>query len=210
MNRILETVTLLAVSLLIPAGAAGQEGGSIRSKSLRSQPGSPLQEAGAYFDDTVLRVLLVNVSDREVTQALVGLVLEDGSSTVPAKTQSGLVCRANVPPGGFLVVTEAHNGFDRAVSYFREKGITNKKVTSGVTQVRFADGSEWTYPLESKGRFEEQNDEKLEQKVQALTEQRFPDKSMAGALFSPDQQKNVSTCRTSTEEPIPAKVRVPK
>src|ERR1039457_4028391 len=133
MNKILETVTLLAVSLLIPAGAAGQEGGSITSKSLRSQPGSPLQEAGADFNDTVLRVLLVNVSDREVTETVVGLVLEDGSSTVPAKTQSGRVCRANVPPGGFLAVTETHNGFDRAVSYFREKGITEKVVSSGVT-----------------------------------------------------------------------------
>ena len=49
MNRILETVTLLTVSLLIPAGAAGQEAGSITSKSLRSQPGSPLQEAGAVL-----------------------------------------------------------------------------------------------------------------------------------------------------------------
>jgi hypothetical protein len=83
-------------------------------------------------------------------------------------------------------------------------------VTSGVTQVRFADGSEWTYPLESKGRFEEQKDGELAQKVHALTEQWFPDKGTAGALFSPDQHKNVSTCRTSTEEPIPAKVRIPE
>lgn len=203
MNRILETVTLLAVSLLVPA-AGGQE------VALWSQPGSPLQPAGFYFTDTVLRVLLVNVSDREVTETVVGLVLEDESSTVQPKTQSGRVCRATVPPGGFLVVTEAHNGYDRAVSYFRDKRITSPMVTVGVTQARFADGSEWTYPLEAKGRFEEQKDEKLEQKVDALIERWFPDKDTYGAIFSPDEHKNVSTCRTSTEAPIPAKVRTPE
>jgi ATP sulfurylase len=80
-------------------------------------------------------------------------------------------------------------------------------VSSGVTQVRFADGSEWTYPLESKGRFEKQEDEKIAQKVHALKEQW---KVNVGAVFSPDEYKNVSTCRTSTEEPIPAKVRIPE
>ena len=76
--------------------------------------------------------------------------------------------------------------------------------------MRFADGSEWTYPLEAKGRFEEQKDEKLEQKVDALIERWFPDKDTYGAIFSPDEHKNVSTCRTSTEAPIPAKVRTPE
>ena len=99
MNRILETVTLLALSLLIPACAAGEEGGSI-GYTQHSQPGSPLQSAGVAIGDTELRVMLVNVSDREVTETVVGLVLEDGSSTVPAKTQSGRVCRASVPPAG--------------------------------------------------------------------------------------------------------------
>ncbi len=194
MNRILETVTLLAVSLLASVGAAGQEGGSVRLRT-PFQPGSPLQRANAIFNYTMLRVLLVNVSDREVTQTVVGLVLEDGNSSVPATTLSGRVCQANVPPGGFLIVTEAYNGFDRAVSYFREKGITKRMVTSGVIRVGFADGGEWTYPLESKGRFEEQKDKKLQEKVEALTKERFGDGGSAVAVMNPVQHKNVSTCR---------------
>ena len=170
---------LLAVSLPIPASAASP---TMSHRRLHWQSGSPLQEVSAIFNDTVLMVVLVNVSDREVTQTVVGLVLEDGSSAVQATTQSGRVCRANVLPGGFLAVTEAHNGFDQAASYFRDKGITKKEVTSGVTQVRFADGSEWTYPLERKGRFEEQADDKLGQKIEALTKERFGDKDLWSGL----------------------------
>jgi hypothetical protein len=68
--------------------------------------------------------------------------------------------------------------------------------------------------LESKGRFEEQADDKLGQKSKALAEKQLggegPRGSGAFTLYYPDQQKNVSTCRTSTEEPIPAKVRIPE
>ena len=122
MNIILETVTLLALSLLVPAAGGQKAFQELGLQGLHYQLGSPLHEAAAMFNDTVLRVLLVNSSDHEVTQTVVGLVLEDGSSAVPATTQSGRVCRASVPPGGFLVVTEAHNGFDRAVSYFPTRG----------------------------------------------------------------------------------------
>jgi hypothetical protein len=81
MKTIFEGATLVAVSLLLQAGAAAQQG----SMGLRTPivPGSPLQKAGALFNETQLRVLLVNVSDREVTETVLGLVLEDGAYARP-------------------------------------------------------------------------------------------------------------------------------
>jgi hypothetical protein len=195
MKTIFEGATLLAVSLLLQAGAAAQQG----SMSLGTPiaPGSPLQKAGALFNETQLRVLLVNVSDREVTETVLGLVLEDGAGAVPATTQSGRVCKAKVAPGGFLAVPGADNGFDSAVLYFRDKGITKKKVTVGVTRVRFADGSEWVYPLEAKGHFDEvQPDDKLAQKIDSLKKKHFGDENPSGALIAGlGLEGKVSTCQ---------------
>jgi hypothetical protein len=194
MKTIFEGATLVAVSLLLQAGAAAQQG----SMGLRTPivPGSPLQKAGAVFNETELRVLLVNVSDREVTETVLGLVLEDGAGAVPATTQSGRVCKAKVAPGGFLVVPGADNGFDSAVLYFRDKGITKKEVTVGVTRVRFADGSEWTYPLEAKGHFEVQPGDKLAQRIESLKKKQFGDVYPEGALLTGSGLGGkVSTCR---------------
>jgi hypothetical protein len=187
------SATLLAVSLLIQGGAAGQKD-SVSLSTLRTQPDSPLQLADAIFNHTMLRVLLVNVSNREVTETMLGLVLEDETGVVPATTQPGRVCKAKVAPGGFLAVTEANNGFDSAVSYFRDKGIAAKQVTVGVTRVRFADGSEWTYPLEAKGHFEKQADDKLDRKIKSLTKSQLGDQPTR-VLFGSGPEEKVSTCR---------------
>jgi hypothetical protein len=195
MKTIIEGATLLAVSLLLQAGAAAQQG----SMGLRTPivPGSPLQKTGALFNDTQLEVLLVNVSDREVTETVLGLVLEDEAGAVPATTQSGRVCKAKVAPGGFLAVRGADNGFDSAVLYFRDKGITEKKVTVGVTRVRFADGSEWVYPLEAKGHFDEaQPDDKLAQRIESLKKKQFGDVySVVALLTGSGLEGKVSSCR---------------
>jgi hypothetical protein len=94
------------------------------------------------FNDTMLTVLLVNVSGRTVEQTTMGLVLGDRASAVAPVTVTGDACIATVLPDGFLVVTAAHNGFDNAASYFSEKGILDKTATVGLVHVRFGDGSE--------------------------------------------------------------------
>jgi hypothetical protein len=136
-------IVLFALSLLVPAWAA--QTGSI---SLATPPhaAAPLQIANAFFNDTMLTVLLVNVSGRAVEQTTMGLVLGDRASVVPPVTRTGSACVATVPADGLLVVTAAHNGFDKALAYFREKGILEKAATVGLVHVRSADGSEWAYP----------------------------------------------------------------
>jgi hypothetical protein len=128
------------------------------------------------------------------TSVTMGVVMEDTSSQVQLGTRVGNACSTPVPADGFLVITEGNAGYDAAASYFSSNGIKQKGVTVGVTQVRFADGSEWNYPLEAKGRFEEQPDEKLNQKIRDLTEKQFPDKDMP--LISPAGAKGkFSTCQ---------------
>jgi hypothetical protein len=191
MNAIFKTVTLFAISLLVPAAAAQKDSLSMK---IISQAGAPLQVAGTNFGDTSLTVLLVNVSGREVRQATMGVVLEDEASVVPPATRTGRPCSATVPPDGFLVVREGNVGFDKAASYFGGKGITKKGAVIGMTHVRFADGSEWTYPLEANGHFDEQVDQAIQERVQSLAKKQFPDKDMSWAFLGPGHKGKVSTC----------------
>jgi len=147
------------------------------------------------FNETMLTVLLVNVSDRTVEQTTMGVVLGDRASVVPPVTRTGTACIATVPPDGFLVVKEVHVGFDKGASYFREKDIIEKKATIGLTHVRFADGSEWTYPLDTKGHFDEKVDQAIKDKVQALRQKLFPEKYISWAFPGPGLEGKVSTCR---------------
>src|ERR1019366_7453766 len=108
----------------------------------------------------------------------------------------GVRARLRLTPGGFLGVNEADNGFDGAVSYFRDKGIAERGVPVGVTRVRFADGSEWTYPLEMRGHFETQPDDKLTRKIAFLRKKQFGDENPLLRLMVPsDLAGKISTCR---------------
>ena len=185
-------IALLALSVLVP-GATGQTG--LMGLTTPPRADAPLQIVASMFSDTKLTVLLVNVSGRPVEEATMGVVLGDRTSPASTVTRTGNACRATVPPDGFLVVKEAHVGFDTADSYFREKGIIERTATIGLIHVRFADGAEWTYPLEAKGRFDEQLDPALKDKVHALKQKYFPDKDMSWAFPGPDQHGKVSTCR---------------
>jgi hypothetical protein len=95
------------------------------------------------------------------TSVTMGVVMGDGSSHMQLGTRVGNSCGTRVLADGFLVIAEGNAGYDAAASYFSNNGIRQKEVIVGVTQVRFADGSEWNYPLAAQGRFEEQPDERL-------------------------------------------------
>jgi hypothetical protein len=185
-------IALVVISLLVPPAAA-QKG----SMSMGTPPraDAPLQIVGTLFNDTMLTVLLANVSGRTIEHTTMGLVLGDGASVVQPMTQIGSACIATVPPDGLLVVTAAHNGFDKADSYFREKGIVEKEATIGLVHVRFADGSAWRYPLAASGRFEEKEDQAVAGKAHALKEKHFPEKDMSWAFPGSGQEGKVSTCR---------------
>jgi hypothetical protein len=185
-------IALVVLSVLVPS--AGAQNGSM-SMGTPPRADAPLQIVSTLFTDTTLTVLLANVSGRTVEQATMGLVLGDGASVVKPVTRIGRACIATVPPDGLLVVTAAHNGFDKADSYFREKGIVEKEATIGLVRVRFADGSEWTYALEANGRFDERRDQTVADKARALKEKHLPDKDMSRAFPGAGQEGKFATCR---------------
>ena len=185
-------IVLFAVCLVVPAAAA--QTGSM-SLATPPQAAAPLQIAGAFFNETMLTVLLVNVSGRTVEQTTLGLVLGDQASVVPPVTRTGNACIATVSPDGFLIVGAKHSGFDKAASYFIEKGILDKEATVRLVHVRFGDGSEWAGPLEAKGRFEEKRDQSVVDKVNALRVKHFPGEGLSWAFPGPGQGGKASTCR---------------
>ena len=185
-------IALVALCVLAPT-AAGQNGPTGLAMPRRAD--APLQIAGAIFGDNDLIVLLVNVSGRQVAEATMGLVLGDGDSASPTVTRSGSPCVATIPPDGFLVVNQAHAGFDKASAFFGENRIANRAATIGIVRVRFADGSEWSYALEANGRFDEKKDQAVVDRVHVLVAKQFPEKDMSWAFPSPGQEGKFATCR---------------
>jgi hypothetical protein len=185
-------IALPVVAQKADAGAGGREE-YIRLRTGWPRPEFPLQIAGAVFDDTNLQLLLVNLTSLQVEQVTVGVLLEDKTSPEPL-TRIGRVCTTSVPPGRFLLVTTANTGFDAADAYFRSKGMTQKVVAVGITQVRLAGGIEWNLPLEAKGRFEGERDTDLEKKIEALQRKAFGRHSVA-PFFHPSPEGKVGICR---------------
>ena len=197
MKHVAVIVSLLWIALPVVAQkadtAAGKRGESISLRTGPHQPDFPLQETGAVFNDTELQVLFVNLTSRQVEQVTVGVLWEDKTSPQPV-TRLGKVCNTSVPPGGFLLAKTANTGFDGADAYFRGKGIAQKVVAVGITQVRLAGGIEWNLPLEAKGRFEGEGDKELAEKIEALHRKAFG-RHDASIFFDPSPQRKVSTCR---------------
>jgi hypothetical protein len=197
MKHVAVIVSLLWIALPVVAQkadtAAGKREESLSLRTLLPPPEFPLQIAAAAFSETELRVLLVNLTNRQVEQVTVGIMLEDKSSPEPV-TRIGKVCNSSVPPGRFLLVKGANTGLDGADAYFRGKGITQKAVAVGITHVRLAGGIEWNLPLEAKGRFEGEGDKDLERKIEALRRKAFGRHSVE-LFFNPFLEDKVGICR---------------
>ena len=197
MKHVAVIVSLLWIALPVVAQkadtAAGKREESLSLRTLLPPPEFPLQIAAAAFSETELRVLLVNLTNRQVEQVTVGIMLEDKSSPEPV-TRIGKVCNSSVPPGRFLLVKSANTGLDGADAYFRGKGITQKAVAVGITHVRLAGGIEWNLPLEAKGRFEGEGDKDLERKIEALRRKAFGRHSVE-LFFNPFLEDKVGICR---------------
>ena len=197
MKHVAVIVSLLWIALPVVAQkadtAAGKREESLSLRTLLPPPEFPLQIAAAAFSETELRVLLVNLTNRQVEQVTVGIMLEDKSSPEPV-TRIGKVRNSSVPPGRFLLVKGANTGLDGADAYFRGKGITQKAVAVGITHVRLAGGIEWNLPLEAKGRFEGEGDKDLERKIEALRRKAFGRHSVE-LFFNPFLEDKVGICR---------------
>lgn len=188
-------IVLAAVAAVAqpPGPAADKREGSLSFRREPPQTEFPVQIVEAMFGDTLAQLLIVNLSSREVEQVTVGVLLEDKAWPAPV-TRSGKACITSVPPEGFLLVKTANTGFDGADAYFRSKGITQKEVSVGVTQVRLAGGMEWTYPLDAKGRFEGEGDKDIGERVGALVQKAFG-RPWSGVFVDPSAARKVSTCR---------------
>jgi hypothetical protein len=197
MKHVAVIVSFLWIALPVVAQrvdtAAGKRGESLSLRTGPLQPDFPLQNAAAAFSDTELQVLFVNFTSRQVEQVTVGIMLEDKTSPEPV-TRLGKVCNTSVPPGRFLLVKTANTGFDGADAYFRGKGITQRVVAVGITQVRLAGGIEWNLPLEAKGRFEGEGDKDLAKKIGALQREAFG-RDLMVPFFDPSPEETVGICR---------------
>lgn len=95
------------------------------------------------------------------------MLLKDPGSATPV-TRSGELCKAKVPPGGYLLITGVYAGFATVDAYFRGEGMNEREVSLGITHTRFADGAEWNLPIEAAGRFDGDDDPELRKRIEEL------------------------------------------
>lgn len=190
--------TQIGAALLVVASfmsTSAFQRGSLARLATATNADAPLQFARAYFDDTQIAVALVNVSERTIEQATLGLVLSDDASQAAPAIRILSPCVASVPPGGGLAVPADHIAFDRVATFFQNQGKTYRAAAIGLTAARFADGTEWTYPLESKGRFEEKKDKAIQDRVSELAPKYFDDHDLSWAFPTAGLQTKFARCR---------------
>jgi hypothetical protein len=188
MKRISTLAVLLSIGLPVaaqspkpPAHVSGETNGF----TVEDARGDlPLQIGGATFGSH-LRVILANVTSRKVTEVSVGVLLKDESAPAPV-TRVGKVCKTNLGQDQLLLVEGAYAGFPDVDAYFRSKGMSTRIVSVGITRVRFADGTEWSLPIETPGRFDRKGDPDTDKKLKEVPHIGF-------SVLSPP--RNIRTCR---------------
>ena len=135
------------------------------------QKGAPVRLVGGGSDTEgfMKTVYLLNVSDQTVVKCQLGWVVRgaEGAGTAflglpfDREIPAGDLRRVDLP--GFSIST-AREGMDA-------NKISHGVVSTGIVYAKFEDGTEWSYPLAIKRRFETEEDPGLRQRMRPALEQ---------------------------------------
>ena len=128
------------------------------------QKGSPLKIIGIGMEkpkDFLSKVWLVNVSDQTVHQYRLGWLVTDREKAGPGTAFLGQAFDTRLKPSTLEVTGRQGANVSTVLDTVRAKGISNGEVVVGVVSVKFADGSEWSYPLQQQRQFESEYDYNL-------------------------------------------------
>lgn len=133
--------------------------GSVEGMSagfLDFQEDSPLQVIGVELGnlDLLHSVMVVNISERTITKYQLGWVVTDRSAASPAGTPFlGSPCDTVLKPWETHECGRQGANFSTVLEDLKSRRIRVGRVTVGVVQVRFEDGSEWSYPFTERKQF---------------------------------------------------------
>lgn len=169
---------LLGGCCLLPWPAAGFQAPAPAVKRIRTdmavvQKDSPLQVIGlrTSLEDLAEQVHVANISAKTAVRVQLGWTV-DGCGKTPARLVSpGLPMDAVIGPG--MWSTLGRQGIDPARVRKAAAGFGEScaEVIVGVIHVRFADGSEWNYPLDLEKRFQTEQRPGLVRKLAPLAEE---------------------------------------
>lgn len=169
---------LLGAWCLLPWPAAGFQAAAATVKRIRTdmavvQKDSPLQVIGmrTSLEDLAEQLHVANISAKTAVRVQFGWTV-DGCGKTPARLVfPGLPMDAVIGPG--MWATVGRQGIDpaRVRKAAADLGESCAEVTVGVIHVRFADGSEWNYPLEQEKRFQTEQTPEVVRKLAPLAEE---------------------------------------
>ena len=146
---------------------------SVRADFPFVQKDSPLQILGmrSSIYDLAEQVHVVNLSNKTIVRLQLGWTVgARGQSPAPAAFL-GLPADLNLAPGEWttlgrqgVTLTDVY----RTLNHFR---LPEGEVILGVVYVRFQDGSEWSYGLQGRNRFEQTDDAGIRERVAPIIEQ---------------------------------------
>jgi len=134
------------------------------------QAGAPLLVIGSSCGelDFFARVWLVNVSERTIVKYQLGWVVGDRERPGPGTPFLAQAFDIILKPWEVERTGRQGANFSDVIELLKSEGIRNGVVTVGVVYVKFEDGTEWSYPLTGRGRFESEYNPELQRKLDPI------------------------------------------
>jgi len=151
-----------AVLFSVVLGAQTQAIRSLSSNFVFLQKDTPLQVVGVQMtlDDLCNKVIVANVSQRAIVRAQFGWTISESRNPSPSNVavSYGLVFDVTLPPGEVTGLGPQGVTITSVTDTAKQLGAQRGAVVTGVVYVKFADGTEWYYPLKERKAFVEISD----------------------------------------------------
>jgi hypothetical protein len=157
--RIFKAIPFFAV--LMVGAAQSHDVENIKADFVSIQRDSPLQVVGTTMtlQSFYSRVFVINVSNKTIMRARLGWTIS-GPEQQPERivTAEGPETDLNLEP--FIVARMGTQGaaFSLVTEQLKALGVERGRLLLGVTFVKFADGTEWHYPLNERKQFQQVED----------------------------------------------------
>ena len=154
----------LAVGLALPCmGQATVESMQVVPAVIQAE--APMQVIATTLDlnrmDFGDSITLMNTSDKMIVSCRLGWIYRKANEDTAGPWAVGNPIEVRLSPSLLATVGCQGIGFSAARDVFKKNEIAKGEVVVGVVEVRFQDGTQWTYPLGQKGRFDFHEDQQF-------------------------------------------------
>ncbi len=194
----------MAVGLVLPCiGQATVE--SMQVVPAVIQVDAPMQVIATTLDmnrmDFGDSITLMNTSDKLILSWRLGWIYRKANEDTSGTWAVGRPIELRLSPNSLATVGSQGIGFSAARDVFKKNGIAKGEIVVGVVEVRFQDGTQWSYPLGQKGRFDFHEDQQLRDRIRVLMEKEQQGKGTQAKGKTNTHSGNLCTANSNRQQP---------